>query len=672
MKNYQTTGVLITGLMLISVLLASTLFVNNQEEMQGKLSYSEFMIKVQAGEISRVILSGQELEAIAKPIAPDLEALKKAEKKTEQTSTDAKGAVKAENKEAAATAKEPKRNVFLEGLLGRGANKEGEVAVMRYQVMMPLQSQDIWLPKLEAQKVAVEIQDPAKDGQWWGIVISLIVPLAIGILIFMLIRNMASGGSQAMNFGKSKAKLMVESNVKIGFGDVAGIDEAKEELEEVVDFLKNADRYQKLGAKIPKGVLLVGAPGTGKTLLAKAVAGEAGVPFFSISGSDFVEMFVGVGASRVRDLFEQAKKQAPCIVFIDEIDAVGRQRGAGTGGGHDEREQTLNQMLVEMDGFDSTTGIIIIAATNRPDILDSALLRPGRFDRRVMIDRPDLKGRAEILDVHSKGKPLADDVVIKKIARRTSGFSGADLANLLNEGALLAARRHKEVIEAVDIEDSIDRVVMGLEKKSKVIKEKDKESTAYHEIGHALTGYMTEGQDPLRKVTIIPRGFALGYAWYAPEDEFEKVSVTKKELLGDIAVSLAGRIAEEIIYGSENVSTGASNDLMKVAKIARKMVITYGMTDAVGAVQYDDQGSGMGGMEDFMRRSPEYSQEIAAKVDHEVRRIVDEQYAYVTQLLIKHRDLLEKLTRILLEKETLDGDEFNAIVKDYLAKQSAV
>ncbi len=642
MKNYQTTGVLITALLLISVLFASTLMLEDPKGTVQKVPYSEFMSLVKAGKINRVTIQGQEIEALGKPIKPSAQAKNK-------TQTQAKANTESSLK------------TFI---LGSSSTKK-EANIPQYKVQMPTGTVDYWLPQLEAQHVAIEIKNPDKDGYWWNLAASLLFPLLLlGFFIFMF-RNMAGGGSQAMSFGKSRAKMLVEKDIKITFQDVAGIDEAKEELEEVVDFLKNADRYQKLGAKIPKGVLLVGSPGTGKTLLAKAVAGEAGVPFFSISGSDFVEMFVGVGASRVRDLFEQAKKQAPCIVFIDEIDAVGRQRGAGMGGGHDEREQTLNQLLVEMDGFDPTTGIIIIAATNRPDILDNALLRPGRFDRRVVIDKPDLKGREQILGVHAQGKPIAGDVELKKIARRTSGFSGADLANLLNEAALLAARRNKTEINSSDVEDSIDRVVMGLEKKSKVIKEEDKESTAYHEIGHALVSYLTEGQDPLRKVTIIPRGFALGYAWYAPDEEFEQVSLKKKTMLGNIAVALGGRVAEEIVYGADYVSTGAANDLQQVGKIARSIVMTYGMTDALGALPYGERNE-----QQFLGRdfgtTRNYSEEMAAKIDAEVRRIVDEQYAYTKQTLLQHRELMEKLTRILLEQETLEGDEFNAIVKEHL------
>jgi cell division protease FtsH len=503
---------------------------------------------------------------------------------------------------------------------------------------------------------------------WWSILGSLIFPVFLLVMLFMFYKNMASSGGQAFSFGKSKAKLMMENNIKIRFADVAGIDEAKEELEEVVDFLKNAERYQKLGAKIPKGVLLVGSPGTGKTLLAKAVAGEAGVPFFSISGSDFVEMFVGVGASRVRDLFEQAKKHSPCIVFIDEIDAVGRQRGAGMGGGHDEREQTLNQMLVEMDGFDATTGIIVVAATNRPDILDNALLRPGRFDRQVTIDKPDLKGREQILKVHSQGKPLADDVDLGRLAKRTSGFSGADLSNLLNEGALLAARRRKETVEMQDVEDSIDRVLVGLEKKNRLMSEKDKEITAYHEIGHALTCVLTPGMDPLRKVTIVPRGMALGYAWYAPDDDHEPTHMTRSRILAEISVALGGRIAEELVFNE--ITTGASNDLQKVTKMARALVTAYGMSDSLGSLTYGERNEHVFMGRDF-GTSRNYSEEIAAKIDAEIKRIVDEQRAYTIQLLTDNRDMMDALAKALLEKETLDEQDVQTILAEVRAERDS-
>jgi cell division protease FtsH len=487
-----------------------------------------------------------------------------------------------------------------------------------------------------------------------------IVPFALmALLLIFILRQAQSGGSQAMSFGRSRAKLLSENRPKVTFADVAGIEEAKEELGEVVEFLKFPKKFQALGARIPKGVLLLGPPGSGKTLLARAIAGEAGVPFFSISGSDFVEMFVGVGASRVRDLFEQAKKSSPCIVFIDEIDAVGRQRGAGLGGGHDEREQTLNQLLVEMDGFDQNTGVILIAATNRPDVLDPALLRPGRFDRQIIVDRADVRGRQAILGVHAKNKPLSKEISLETLARRTPGFSGADLENLLNEAALLAARKNKSIIEMSDCEEAIDRVVAGPERKSLVMSQKEKENTAYHESGHAIVGGLQPMSDPVHKVTIIPRGMALGITWSLPDED--RHSVTKNELLAQITMALSGRIAEEIKFG--DVTTGASNDFEKATELARRMVTQYGMSDTLGPIQY-----GRGNHQVFLGRDfgedRNYSEEIAGKIDGEVRRIIETCYADATKMLKDNWHKVERMVASLLEHETVDTDEVIAILSD--------
>ena len=512
---------------------------------------------------------------------------------------------------------------------------------------------------LTERAIDVEVRPPSGSSFWLGFLTSIFVPVLFLIMLVFMIRSAQSGGSQALSFGKSKAKLQQDTKVKITFADVAGIDESKQELEEVVDFLKNSEKYQAIGARIPKGVLLVGAPGTGKTLLAKAVAGEAGVPFFSISGSDFVEMFVGVGASRVRDLFEQAKKNAPCIVFVDEIDAVGRQRGAGLGGGHDEREQTLNQLLVEMDGFESTVGIIVIAATNRPDILDNALLRPGRFDRQIVIDRPDIAGRESILKVHAKGKPLASDVDLKVLARRTPGFTGADLSNMLNEGALLAARGNKREIFMDDLEQAIDKVLAGPERKSRIITPKDKEVTAYHEVGHALVAFFEKGSDPLHKVTIIPRGMALGITMTLPEDD--KLNHTRSELLARIKVLLGGRIAEEIIFG--DITTGAQNDLQKATELLRKMITQFGMSDKLGPMTFGQNNEHV-----FLGRDyghvRDYSEEVATRIDSEMREIINKLYSDCRDLLKEKRKHMDALTQVLLEKETLEKDEFKEIVDE--------
>lgn len=514
---------------------------------------------------------------------------------------------------------------------------------------------------------------PQSDDNWvFRALSTLIFPILLLVGLFFLLRRAQSGpGSQAMNFGKSKARVQMEPQTQVTFGDVAGIEQAKLELTEVVDFLKNADRFTAIGAKIPKGVLLVGPPGTGKTLLAKAVAGEAGVPFFSISGSEFVEMFVGVGASRVRDLFEQAKANAPCIVFIDEIDAVGRSRGAGLGGGNDEREQTLNQLLTEMDGFEGNTGIIIIAATNRPDVLDSALMRPGRFDRQVVVDRPDYAGRLEILHVHARGKTLSKDVDLEKISRRTPGFTGADLSNLLNEAAILAARRNLTEISMDEVNDAIDRVMAGPEKKNRVMSEKRKTLVAYHEAGHALVGALMPDYDPVQKISIIPRGRAGGLTWFTPsEDRMDSGLYSRSYLQNQMAVALGGRIAEEIIFGAEEVTTGASNDLQQVANVARQMITRFGMSDRLGPVALGRQNGNV-----FMGRDiasdRDFSNETAATIDEEVRSLVEDAYIRAKDVLVGNRSVLDQLANMLVEKETVDSEELQNLLMNNDVKMAA-
>ncbi|MBD2117222.1 MULTISPECIES: ATP-dependent zinc metalloprotease FtsH3 [Microcystis] len=526
---------------------------------------------------------------------------------------------------------------------------------------------------LAENNVDISVLPQREEGVWVRAFSSLFFPILLLVGLFFLLRRAQSGpGSQAMNFGKSKARVQMEPQTQVTFGDVAGIEGAKLELNEVVDFLKNADRFTAIGAKIPKGVLLVGPPGTGKTLLARAVAGEAGVPFFSISGSEFVEMFVGVGASRVRDLFEQAKANAPCIVFIDEIDAVGRQRGAGLGGGNDEREQTLNQLLTEMDGFEGNTGIIIIAATNRPDVLDAALLRPGRFDRQVVVDRPDYAGRKEILNVHSRGKTLAQDVDLDKIARRTPGFTGADLANLLNEAAILAARRNLTEISMDEVNDAIDRVLAGPEKKNRVMSEKRKTLVAYHEAGHALVGALMPDYDPVQKISIIPRGRAGGLTWFTPsEDRMESGLYSRAYLQNQMAVALGGRLAEEIIFGEEEVTTGASNDLQQVARVARQMVTRFGMSDRLGPVALGRQNGNV-----FLGRDiasdRDFSDETAAAIDEEVRNLVEQAYRRAKEVLVNNRAILDQLAQMLVEKETVDAEELQNILAHNDVKMAAL
>ena len=514
------------------------------------------------------------------------------------------------------------------------------------------------ISKLQSKNVDIKAELPPQPPWWTGILSSVLPMLLIVGLWFLMMNNQGGGGGRVMNFGKSRARRYDEDKIKVTFKDVAGAAEAKQELQEVVEFLKEPQKYNELGAKIPKGVLLYGPPGTGKTLLAKAVAGEAGVPFFSISGSDFVEMFVGVGASRVRDLFEQAKKSAPCIVFIDEIDAVGRQRGAGLGGGHDEREQTLNQLLVEMDGFGANEGIIMIAATNRPDILDPALLRPGRFDRQIVVDRPDIKGRTEILKVHVKGKPIADDVELEIIAQRTPGFTGADLSNLVNEAALMAARKNKKKINMPEMEEAAERVIMGPERKSRVISDNEKRLTAYHEGGHTIVGMLLEHTDPVHKVTIIPRGRAGGYTLSLPKED--RYYATRSEMLDELTVLLGGRVAEALVL--KEISSGASNDLQRATALARQMICEYGMSEKIGPVTFGHRQDQVFLGRDIAR-DKDYSEEVAAEIDKEVRAFLDDAYAATEKLLNENMDKLHLIAEALIERETLEKEEIADIVK---------
>ena len=519
-------------------------------------------------------------------------------------------------------------------------------------------SDDSLIPTLRARDIEIKAELPPQP-PWWTTILSSLLPMLLIVGIwFMLMQQSQGGGGRVMNFGKSRARRYDEDNIKITFKDVAGADEAKQELEEVVEFLKHPKKYNDLGAKIPKGVLLYGPPGTGKTLLAKAVAGEAGVPFFSISGSDFVEMFVGVGASRVRDLFEQAKKSAPCIVFIDEIDAVGRQRGAGLGGGHDEREQTLNQLLVEMDGFGANEGIIMIAATNRPDILDPALLRPGRFDRQIVVDRPDIKGRQEILKVHVKGKPISPEVELGVIARRTPGFTGADLSNLVNEAALMAARKNKNKIDMPEMEEAAERVIMGPERRSRVISDKEKRLTAYHEGGHTLVGMLLDNTDPVHKVTIIPRGRAGGYTLSLPKED--RYYATRSEMLDELKVLLGGRVAEALVL--KEISSGASNDLQRATTLARQMICEYGMSENIGPVTFGHRQDQVFLGRDIAREK-DYSEEVAAEIDKEVRSFIEDAYAATEKLLSENIDKLHIIARALIEKETLEAEEIQELLK---------
>lgn len=560
---------------------------------------------------------------------------------------------------------------MIKSVTVKGQNVTGEfVDGTNFKTYMP--SGENIVERLADTNVEIKAEDNAEKLSILGVLLSWFpMLLLIGVWIFFMKKMNGGGGSggggNPFSFGKSKAKLLSENTKKVTFADVAGIDEAKEELEEIVEFLKDPKKFERLGGKIPKGALLVGPPGTGKTLTARAVAGEAAVPFFSISGSDFVEMFVGVGASRVRDMFEQGKKNAPCIIFIDEIDAVGRRRGGGHGGGNDEREQTLNQMLVEMDGFEASEGVIIIAATNRPDVLDPALLRPGRFDRQVQIPNPDLNGRKKILEVHSRDVPLAKNVDLTIIARGTPGFSGADLANLINEGSLLAARRNKRVVSHQDLEDAKDKVMMGSERRSMAMSDQEKKLTAYHEAGHAIVAIHEKHSDPIHKATIIPRGRALGMVMRLPEED--QLSLTRAKLHADLAVAMGGRVAEELIFGEEMVTTGASGDIKQATHMARKMVTEWGLSDKVGMMDYGQGeanylGQATGGM-------AHVSDDMAAVIDAEVKRIVEDGYKQATKLLKKHSDQLELLAQGLLEYETLTGDEIKELIKTGKVDRSA-
>lgn len=626
MNKSQSMGMYVI-LAIVVLVFISTIFMTGPSTSTSEISYSNFLQKLQNKEFTKIEKYDDMIIAV-----PKEQPAAKTEKKTTQKNT---------------------VSPFL-----TQETKNVQAPLFQYKVQIPVNDTEL-MDKLNNSDADITVKKTAETNQLAGNIGTFVIILFAIISLGLMIKAIQAGGSQAMSFGKSKAKMLLDSKVKTTFKDVAGIDEEKKELEEIVDFLKNGEKYMKLGAKIPKGVLLVGPPGTGKTLMAKAVAGEASVPFFSISGSDFVEMFVGVGASRVRDLFEQAKKHQPCIIFIDEIDAVGRQRGAGLGGGHDEREQTLNQLLVEMDGFDVNTNIIVIAATNRPDILDNALLRPGRFDRQIYINAPDVKGREQILEVHAKNKKLDKDVDLKVLAKRTPGFTGADLQNLLNESALLAARKGEDKISMDDVDSSIDRVIAGIEKRSKVLTDKDKELTSYHEVGHALIDKLLPDANELHKVSIIPRGMALGVTWTRPKDE--SVHVSKAKLLAKITVSLGGRAAEEIIYGQDDVSTGASQDLINVTDIARKMVTAWGMSEKLGPMAYGKNQENVFMGRDFGHQR-DYSEQVAFEIDEEIKKIVDERYELAKQLLTQNRDMLEVISKELLEKETIDEKEFDEIM----------
>jgi cell division protease FtsH len=546
----------------------------------------------------------------------------------------------------------------LEGDFRTPVTQDGRTA-KSFQVLLPIANSEAYMKRLEDSGVPITAKEP--KGGITALIIAALPWIVILGLWFFLLRQLQAGGSRAFAFGKSKAKLLAGDTPKITFADVAGADEAKVELQEIIEFLKDPQKFTRLGGRLPKGALLVGPPGTGKTLLAKAVAGEAGRPFFSMSGSDFVEMFVGVGASRVRDLFEQGKAHAPCIIFIDEIDAVGRHRGAGLGGGHDEREQTLNQLLVEMDGFESNDGVILVAATNRPDVLDPALLRPGRFDRQIVVDAPDVRGREGILRVHTRKIPLASDVRLDILAKGTPGMAGADLANLVNEAAVLAARRNKTLVDMSDFEEAKDKVMLGVERRSLVLTEDERKLTAYHEAGHAIVAIRTPGSDPIHKVTIVPRGRALGLTASLPE--VDRHNYTKGWLIGSLAMFFGGRVAEELVFGPDAVTTGAGNDIERATSLARRMVTQFGMSEVIGAMAVGDREQEIFLGREFAQKR-EISERTAQMVDDEVKRLIDEAYAKATEILLGDRELLDRIVAALMERETIDRDDLDRLVRN--------
>jgi cell division protease FtsH len=546
----------------------------------------------------------------------------------------------------------------LEGDFRNPVTQEGRSA-KSFQVLLPVANSEVFIKRLEDANVPILAKEP--KGGITAIIIAALPWIVILGLWFFLLRQLQAGGSRAFAFGKSKAKLLAGDTPKVTFADVAGADEAKVELQEIIEFLKDPQKFTRLGGRLPKGALLVGPPGTGKTLLAKAVAGEAGRPFFSMSGSDFVEMFVGVGASRVRDLFEQGKSHAPCIIFIDEIDAVGRHRGAGLGGGHDEREQTLNQLLVEMDGFESNDGVILVAATNRPDVLDPALLRPGRFDRTIVVDAPDVRGREGILRVHTRKIPLAGDVRLEVIAKGTPGMAGADLANLVNEAAVLAARRNKTLVDMSDFEDAKDKVMLGVERRSLVLTEEERTLTAYHEAGHAIVAIKIPGSDPIHKVTIVPRGRALGLTASLPE--VDRHNYSKDWLIGSLAMFFGGRVAEALVFGVDKITTGAGNDIERATGLARRMVTQFGMSELIGPLAVGDKEQEIFLGREFAQRR-EISERTAQMVDGEVKRLIDEAYARASTIISANRDLLDRIAQTLLERETIDREDLDRLVKN--------